>query len=64
MDFFRIFPRHQNLSGRTCLHGQGCSHRYRVTKTRETLGNGDAEADIALTLVKLSRFAGGITEGC
>jgi hypothetical protein len=64
VNLFGIFPRHQNLSGRTGLHGECSPNGNRVTKTREALGNGDTEADIALALVQLSRFAGGITERC
>jgi hypothetical protein len=63
MDFFGIFPRHQNLCSRSCLHCESCTHRHGVTKARESLGYSDAEPYIALALIELCGFSSGIAKG-
>ena len=57
-----VFPREQDLSSRSGIHGELAANRDRVAEACGPVGGGDAYAEIALAAIKLSRFAGDVPQ--
>lgn len=63
MQTLGIFPRNQNLCGRTSFHGEHGTHRNGITQTAGTLNGSNAYALVTLTAINLSGLTRAIEQG-
>ena len=61
---FGVFPREQDLRGRTRSHRQLAADRHGVTKSSGAFCGGNAHPEVTLTAEELGGFAGDVAQAC